>query len=32
MDCDALIADSIKELDKKLDMYDIDDEEYADNI
>lgn len=28
MDCDAIVSDSIKELDKKLGMYDIDEKEY----
>lgn len=30
LDCDSIISDSIKELDKKIDMYDIDEKEYAD--
>lgn len=30
LDCDSIISDSIKELDKKIDMYDIDEKEYSD--
>ena len=29
MDCESLISDSIKELDKKIEQYDIDEKEYA---
>ncbi|MBR3288949.1 MAG: DNA repair protein RecN [Lachnospiraceae bacterium] len=29
MDCDSIISDSIKELDKKIDQYDIDEKEFA---
>lgn len=29
MDCDSIISDSIKELDKKIDQYDIDEKEYS---
>ena len=30
MDCDSIISDSIKEIDKKIEKYDIDEKEYAD--
>ena len=29
MDCDSIISDSIKEIDKKIEMYDIDEKEYS---
>ncbi|MBR0038924.1 MAG: DNA repair protein RecN [Lachnospiraceae bacterium] len=29
MDCDSIVSDSIKELDKKIDQYDIDEKDYA---
>lgn len=29
MDCDSIVSDSVKELDKKIEQYDIDDKEYA---
>lgn len=29
MDCDSIVSDSIKELDRKIDQYDIDEKDYA---